>query len=215
MNRYDMKENRKKLGFTLTEALFVLIILGIIAAICMQSVKAFNAQQKGFDTKAEKAVSVLGQAIIMMLLEDSSGDDLTSLYDEEGKLSIEDTSKTSRVAKIFRKHLSVNELPVDTSDEYFSDYIRTYQRADVSILKETYSDFFYLQDGTLLGFRLLGSCSSTEANAIPPRIRERMSAANVCASIFVDVNGEGKPNRLGADQIVIPFDARGIKYNDD
>ena len=104
---------------------------------------------------------------------------------------------------------------MDTNDEYFSANIKTYQNAVVSVLNTTYSDFFYLQDGTLLGFRLFGSCSASEPNAIPPLNRTLLGAENVCGSVFVDVNGEGKPNKLGADQIVIPFDARGIKYNGD
>ena len=210
-----MKNYGKKFGFTLPEALLVLIILGIIAAICMQSLKSYNAQQQGFDTKADKAVSIIGQAIIMIMLEDSSSDDLTGMYDEEGKFSIADETKGPRVAKVFKKHLNVNDIHPDLTNDYFTGKMLTYNRTELTVLKDTYSNFFYLQDGTLLGFRMYGNCEGTETNAIPPKIRTTSSVSKICASVFVDVNGEKKPNKLGSDQIVIPFDARGIKYNND
>ncbi len=210
-----MKKYGKKFGFTLPEALLVIVILGVIGAICIQSLKTYNAQQQGFDTKADKAMSIIGQAIIMIMLEDSSSDDLMGMYDEEGKFSIADATKGPRVAKVFKKHLNVNDASIDLTKDYFTGKILTYSRSELTVLKDTYSNFFYLQDGTLLGFRMYGSCDATEANAIPPKSRTTAPATNICASVFVDVNGEKKPNKLGSDQIVIPFDARGIKYNND
>ena len=210
-----MKKNRRKFGFTLPEALIVLVILGVIATICVQSMKTYNAQQQGFDTKADKAMSIIGQAIIMIMLEDSSSDDLMGLFDEEGKFSIADATKGARVAKVFKKHLNVNDASVDLTNGYYTGKIQTYNKTQLTVLKDTYSNFFYLQDGTLLGFRMYGSCDATEVNAIPPKSRAKESVSNICASVFVDINGEKKPNKLGSDQIVIPFDARGIKYNND
>ncbi len=210
-----MLNDNKKFGFTMAEVLIVLVILGVVGAICLQSMKTYNPQQKGFDTKAEKAVSVIGQAIMMMLAEDSSSDDLTGLFDESGKFSISDSTNATRIVKKFKKHLVVNALPVNLNDEYFKGNLLNYKKTSLGKLTDSYSNFFFLQDGELLGFKFYGNCTSSETKAIPPNYRDTSTITNICASIFVDVNGEKKPNKLGSDQFVIPIDARGIKYNND
>lgn len=56
----------------------------------------------------------------MMILEDSASDDLTELFDDEGTFSIADSDNSVRIINKFKKHLSVNSIPVDTEDAYFS-----------------------------------------------------------------------------------------------
>ena len=129
-----MRRISKKTGFTFAEALLVLVILGVIAAICIQSMKLYNGQQKGFDTKAEKAVSILGQATTMMILEDSSSDDLTGMYDEIGKFSITEVSNAVRIVDKFKKHLNVNELPIDLTDSYFNGDLLNYKKIRPNVL---------------------------------------------------------------------------------
>ena len=210
-----MLKNNKKLGFTMAEALLVLVILGVIGAICLQSMQTYNPQQKGFDTKAEKAVSVRGQALTMILVEDSSSDDLTGMFDESGKFSITETKNATRIVKKFKKHLVVNALPVNLNDEYFKGNLINYKKTSLGKLTDLYSNFFFMQDGELLGFKFYGNCTSSETKSIPPNYRETSTINNICASIFVDVNGEKSPNKLGSDQFVIPIDVRGIKYSND
>lgn len=204
-----------KFGFTLAEALIVLVILGVIGAICLQAMQTYNPQQKGFNTKAEKTVSVIGQALTMILVEDSSSDDLTGLFDETGKFSITQTTNATRIVKKFKKHLVVNTLPVDLKSEYFKGNLLNYKKTSLGKLTDLYSNFFFMQDGTLVGFKFYGSCTSSEAKAIPPNYRDLSTINDICASIFIDVNGEKKPNKLGSDQFVIPVDVRGIKYSND
>ena len=59
--------NSKKRAFTFTEALLVLIILGIIAALTIPQMLIENPTKKGWDTLAEKTAGILVQANTQIL----------------------------------------------------------------------------------------------------------------------------------------------------
>ena len=108
------------------------------------------------------------------------------------------------------------EKSVDTSDKYFANNLINYKREATSVkLADDYKNLFYAADGTLFGIRTYNSCTSTENIANPPNDRETSSVTNICGSIFFDVNGFKKPNKLGSDQYIIPIDKRGIKLAND
>ena len=64
----------------------------------------------------------------------------------------------------------------------------------------------------IIGFRTYEGCDKTEKNVNPPKFKRKYELPNICGSIFYDINAYGKPNKLGSDQFIIPFDKRGIKY---
>ena len=60
-----MEKSMKKFkGFTLAEALIVLVILGIIAALTIPSILS-NTEQHEYKSALKKAISALNQAIEM------------------------------------------------------------------------------------------------------------------------------------------------------
>ena len=105
------------------------------------------------------------------------------------------------------------DVNVDTSKEYFSNELVDYNGTSLGInLKDTYSNFFFMYNGTLMGMRLYDSCQAEEENAITPDSKEVYHVNNICGSIFYDVNGRAKPNKLGLDQYIIPFTPYGVRY---
>ena len=79
-------------------------------------------------------------------------------------------------------------------------------------LKDAYSAFFHVNDGMLMGFRFYKGCDKTERFTNPPLVREEYEVNNICGSIFFDINSYGKPNRLGADQYILPVGLKGLEY---
>lgn len=211
-----MKEKSKKISaFTFAEALLVLIIIGIIAAITIPQLLVDDPAKKGWTTLAEKTVGNLIQASTEILIYDAGLDDFTSLTYNGKRFSIEDADITSDMSGLYGKYIANTTQDVDLANEYFSKPLATYDKNALDkTLKELYSDFFIGNDGVLIGFRFYGGCDKTEENVVLPAKRNRYSVNNICGSVYIDVNSYKKPNKLGSDQYIVPIAKRGIVYED-
>ena len=211
-----MEEKSKKINaFTLPEALLVLIIIGVIAAITIPQLLVDDPAKRGWTTLAEKTVGSLIQASTEILIYDAGLDDFTSLTYNGKRFSIEDADITSDMSGLYGKYITNSTQDVDLNDEYFAKPLATYDKNALDkTLKELYSDFFIGNDGVLIGFRFYGGCDKTEENVVLPAKRNRYSVNNICGSVYLDVNGYKKPNKLGSDQYIVPIAKRGIVYED-
>ena len=211
-----MEEKSKKINaFTLPEALLVLIIIGVIAAITIPQLLVDDPAKRGWTTLAEKTVGSLIQASTEILIYDAGLDDFTSLTYNGKRFSVEDADITSDMSGLYGKYIANSTQDVDLNDEYFSKPLATYDKNALDkTLKELYSDFFIGNDGVLIGFRFYGGCDKTEENVVLPAKRNRYSVNNICGSVYLDVNGYTKPNKLGSDQYIVPIAKRGIVYED-
>ena len=206
---------KKKKGFTFTEALLVLVLLGVIATITIPQLLTEDPSKKGWDTKADKMVGYLIQASTEILLFNSAFDDFTKLSLDNSSFSIEDADAGPKIAKLYSKYFSHIVGKINLSDEYFTKEIVDYKRVSTGkVLKDTYSSFIYTNDGAIMGFKTYGACNVSESMINLPTFRETQTIANVCGSIFFDINGQTKPNKLGSDQYIIPIGKRGIKFED-
>jgi len=204
----------KKYAFTLTEAILAMVIIGIIATLCTAGYKIGNPINKGWVTLSEKMAIYIEDASLQILLNHCDYDDFTSIKNGKIHFSIEDEGATKRISDLFQKYMSDIDMNVDLSDKYFEKKITNINKEPTEEkIKDAYSDFFFVNDGMLMGFRLYQSCNATENNANPPRTKGKYSVENVCGSIFYDVNGLEDPNILGLDQYILPIYKRGIKYN--
>ena len=211
-----MEEKNKKINaFTLPEALLVLIIIGVIAAITIPQLLVDDPAKRGWTTLAEKTVGSLIQASTEILIYDAGLDDFTSLTYNGKRFSVEDADITSDMSGLYGKYIANSTQDVDLNDEYFSKPLATYDKNALDkTLKELYSDFFIGNDGVLIGFRFYGGCDKTEENVVITAKRNRYSVNNICGSVYLDVNGYKKPNKLGSDQYIVPIAKRGIVYED-
>ena len=198
--------------------LIVLVAIGVIAMFAVPQLILGDVGGRGNEAKAKKMNGYLAQASLEILLYDSGLDDYTSLKDNEGHFSVESGDAadiTRRMSRLFLKYLiDVDSIP--KLNEYFGADLRDAKGTSIgSKLNNIYSDFFFANDGMIVGFKFYGNCTTTEPNFIPPEFKKRTSVDNVCGSIFYDINAYQKPNRLGIDQFIIPVGKRGIKYEND
>lgn len=206
---------KKKKGFTLTEALLVMVLLGVIAAITIPQLVVDNPTKKGWDTMAEKMVGYLMQASTEILIYNSGLDDFTNLKYEDSVFSIEDSDSAPKIAGLYAKYISNVTGKIDLSKSYFTDEIVDFNRNSTGIkLKDNYTGFLYTNDGVIVGFRTYGGCTNSEQNINLPTFRAVQTVLNVCGSVFFDINGYKEPNKLGSDQYIIPIGKRGIKFED-
>ena len=211
-----MKYSDKKTAFTFAEAMLVVSILGILIVLSVSAIKLYNPAEKGYETMSVKMAENIEAATLHILLNNSVYDDFLRIKDKEGYFSIEDKDITKRMSDLYSNYLSDITYGIDLSTEYFSNEILDYDRTSVGEkLKDTYSDFFFFLDGTLVGFRFYNSCKAAEKNANPPHSKGRYSVDEVCGSVFFDVNSFKEPNKLGSDQYILPIYKRGIKYDNE
>ncbi len=208
-------EKVNKKAFTLTEAIIVIAIVGIIALLYSAGIKLYNPTQKGFDVQSTKMLENIDQVFNLVFAHHSYSFTLTDLYDNSGNFSITDSNITPRFAAFFKEYLNIVDI-AETDDkktkEYYASEIIDYNRVSTGLkLNAAYSNFLTSQNGSIYGFRLYKSCSAKETNANPPMVKGRKTINNICGSIFYDVNNYAGPNKLGSDQYIIPFDAQGTE----
>ncbi|MBQ8475723.1 prepilin-type N-terminal cleavage/methylation domain-containing protein, partial [bacterium] len=207
---------KKLLAFTIAEVLIVLAILGVIAALYTASVMLYNPTEKNWQILSKKMATNFEDATTSILLNHTTLDDFQALVDGDDHFSINDNDSAKKMAKLYRKYLSDIQLNVDTSKDYFSKPLTDYDKTSLGIkLKDIYSEFFYVNDGILMGLRFYPDCESSEIYANPPLHKGKFQVDNICGSVFFDVNAYKEPNKLGSDQYIIPIYKRGIKYTND
>jgi len=210
MKKYIKKHN----GFSLSDAIVAIVLMGVIGGILIPQWKAFNPTQKGWDSTASKVSSNLTLATTNMLSLNASLDNLTVLKHGNLVFSIEDADATPKMANLFAEYMSKVDAPVDMSKEYFSQNILDFKRNSTGeVLKDAYSNFHFTTDGVLMGYRFYGTCNGIEKNANPPMERAKYEVTESCGSVFYDVNAYKKPNKLGSDQYIIPVGIRGMKFD--
>ena len=158
-------------GFTFAEALLVLVILGIIATICIGTIKPENTDQLANDTKGEKAISIFTQAFTIILTKYSSYDNFLRLNYNDNYISLANASDGANFVKLLKRHLVLNEHSLDTNQTWFSDPLIDYKKNVIGAKSDLYGNYIYLNDGVIAGFRFYDSCDATEINAVAPKNR--------------------------------------------
>lgn len=213
-NIFVKKYFKKLKAFTLSEAIVVIVILGVIASITVPQVMTVNYNDKANNTLGKKMVSYLDNAMVGILDKYATIDDFTRLKDSQGYFSVEDSGAEERFAKLVKEFLLDINFEMDKSKEYFNNKIMLYNKELTDeVLKDAYPVMFYANDGVILGFRFYGSCSAVEKYATPPEYQRSYEVTDSCGSVFMDVNAYKRPNKLGSDQFIVPIYKRGLKYD--
>ena len=154
----------KKLGFTLSEVLITLVVIGVVAAITVPTLNN-NTKNEQFRVAAYKNTSVLNNAISRDYAFNSSQIDD---YSDENDLKV----------NFFYNHFNVFNGDIAASNDWGD-----------GIYAET---SFYLTDGAKYGI------SEKITNNCDYDVRKREE--NIpCFFVYVDTNGDKKPNRMTTD----------------
>jgi len=163
-----------KKGFTLSEVLITLGVVGVVAAMTIPSL-VNKYREKVTVTKLEKFYSSMSQQFQLNLAKE-----IDNPYSKENLLS------SFKVKKI----CPPSDLSCAPEEYYYYNGNRLYVWGKYDNDRNIY-DYAVLQDGIILRFREFENC-----NGIFGTTKELQS---VCDSIYVDINGNLKPNTLGKD----------------
>ena len=86
-------------------------------------------------------------------------------------------------------HVDIDvDIDIDLNHEYFSQEILEFNKKPTGkILKNAFSDFFFVNDGMIIGFKFYGGCDKTETLTNPPGVKKPYASSNICGAIFYDV----------------------------
>ena len=116
-----MEKSIKKLkGFTLTEAILVIILIGVIAAITIPQLLITNPTKQGWDTMAEKTAGLLVQANYYILIYDTKLDDYTKLIHNNTEFSITSTGAAAKISDLHKKYIAHVVGKINLNDKYFT-----------------------------------------------------------------------------------------------
>ena len=175
-NKTDIK------AFTLAEILTALTIIGVIAAVTVPALMQ-RTQKQEYVSALQKAYSTLSQAAHMIIAEHGS-----PKADENSESRLSDDIS---VYNMYKKYLNVikdcgtsegciSRQMRDLNQSYYSDNWGTMHLPGV-----------VFNDGVQAGF--FGADKTCRAKI------EGFGAIDYCARIYVDLNGEKKPNTIGID----------------
>ena len=181
----------KKLGFTLAEVLITLVIIGVIAAMTVPTLMN-NTNAQEFRSALKKAISGVNQA-------------LTLNYALEGLSAQDYSSGTQLVDEVFKRRMSVLDTAGTSLDGVCTgDGVGKFTTADGMNFCVVNFEVGDTNDQS-------GKCNSY--NTVP-------CADDNTPNLWIDVNGDRKPNRATANsaapkdiyqaqiyaQKVVPFD---------
>ena len=180
-----------KNAFTLAEILLTLIIIGVIAALTVPSMKKVS-EENSYASSAKKAYSVLTSVI-------------KQIKAEEGPVKMWDLDDAESIANLIKSKFNVSE---DSSVAYDIQYLngQSAQEELAPMFESTVS--FYTVDGMLWSI-----------NSVTPACELSTSDyTNSCINVVVDINGQNPPNTVGVDVFgyyvtsrhILPYGSAGL-----
>ena len=184
-------------AFTLAEVLITLGIIGVVAAMTMPAIIQKN-QDKVTVAKLKKIYSILSQAYLFAE-KDYGTPDLWGFGGRDGDAqNDEDTNYTAPNAKIIK--------------EYLFAQIKNIKICDAGLKKSEcgLAEHYYYLSGSLVPEldSQISSLSMIDGNGIMVLVNSGLCnevrgtgkyLSNVCAWVFIDINGEKAPNTMGKD----------------
>ena len=181
-------------AFTLAEVLITLVIIGVIAAITIPSLINKTNNQETV-SRLKKAYSTLAQATNLIIAEEGPANNWITTIDN--------------VYNLYKKHLN-NAKECSASTGCFSQlvdggyYALNNERDTNNWNENTGFRKLVLADGVQVMFTDIRQPLCVNENLY------NMGSSDVCERIFVDINGEKKPNVYGRDLFVFVIKKNGL-----
>ena len=180
-----------KNGFTLAEVLITLVIVGVISAMTIPTLMN-NTNKQEYVSRLKKAYSTLSQATNRIISEQG-----IPRGDIGGW-----ANNVNNVYNLYLKHLSTAK-ECGNSAECLNHPITSFYGVPYNLHFNTSSNYrrLVLADGMQVAFGDIRTDCSWHPGGL-----------NVCGRIFVDVNGDKGPNKLGLDVYQFFIDENNFFY---
>lgn len=205
----------KKRSYTLTEAMIVIVVLGIIAITIIVSMKKENYHATALKKAGSNYYLHLNIATKQILTHYSYGYNMVTLLTIGGtKFSIADASDADvNLSALYKKMLGSSST-YTASDTYKNTVLKN--EADTTVGPSTgytissFSQGFKTKNGYYVAFKLNGNCTTDEEHVYDPSLPDTRTSAKSCGLILYDVNAEQGPNVVGVDIYILPIHKNGI-----
>ena len=191
-----------KRAFTMAEAILVMTILGVIAAVMITTLKPAEFKEKSLRVLAKKVLSEIDTATTQILSNDAKLGTMTSLSLSDG-VQFEFKGNADKVLQLYQKYLVTIRTTVPATSFCVTGKVND---ADTS----RGATAVYFKDGACMGIY------AAQITAASPTIVPGETATTaVTASqglLLVDTNGEDEPNIIGVDRFIFPITEKGIGY---
>lgn len=169
-------------GFTLAEVLITLGIIGIVAAMTLPGIIT-RQQEKATVAKLKKAYSFLSQVHMQVVQENGTPDlwDLRAFNDGAG---------ATNISNLYAKYLKISKNCGIKAGCAYDGYYRD---------AKGINGYNYNTNGTVSKIRLTDG-STLIFHVLDPECRTNLYGPfEACAGLYIDVNGNTKPNQFGVD----------------
>ncbi|MBQ2984725.1 MAG: prepilin-type N-terminal cleavage/methylation domain-containing protein [Candidatus Gastranaerophilales bacterium] len=201
----------KKSGFTLAETTIAMIILGLIAATLLHTLKPNNMKREFMDKSAKNMVIQIEYATKQILARNTLNYSLLDIVAVDNTtFSIASSGQESKLAALYKKYLiglRKSSIPASYTSSSLTDEAGTSSGYTIS----SFANGFKLKNGAYMAFKLNGNCTTSETKIYNPTLPQKRTETNSCGLVFYDINSEAPPNNLGVDQFILSIGKYGIK----
>ena len=186
--------DKKNKGFTLAEVLITLVIIGVIASMTIPTLMN-NTNKQELVSKLKKVYSEMSQATNRIIAEEGNP-----------KADIGGWATSSEaVYNMYKKYLSISK-DCGTGTECFEKMTSEnsfYKRLNGNSYFNNRFIMYYkviLSDGAQILF----------SDNYPDCAHNAFNSDNICNEIWLDINGEKKPNQWGRDMFIFVLKENGL-----
>lgn len=214
--------NKKRLGYTIAEAVVVMAVVGIVASLVIPTFIS-SYRKNVLASSLSKSVSDFEKSMSIMTMKDGA----SSLFETRAWLNIEDAnpvlSSNSSNADIeeFAKDIGTTlNLTVDTSNKKVSDFYAGIDVEDlmgnsVNISSDNlFPDMipFVAKNGAAYFIHIPNKNNDPNKKTEREVLESGGNLSELAAYVTIDVNGTQRPNIIGRDIFEFYLGADGIMY---
>ena len=191
-----------KKAFTMAEAILVMTILGIIAAVMITTLKPAEFKEKSLKVLAKKVLSEIDTATTQILVNDSKLGTMSSLAESNGA-QFTFKGNADKVLNLYKKYLTTIRTTVPATSFCVTGKTETSD-------PNRNATAVYLKDGACMG--IYAAQITDPSPTIFPGEKTPTGVTTSQGLIIFDTNGEEEPNIVGQDRFILPIAEQGIAY---
>lgn len=201
----------KKKAFTLAETTVVIVLLGIIAATLLHTLKPNNMKREYMDKSAKNMVLKIEYATKQILARNTINYSLLEMIAVGGaQFSITESDATTKLGALYKRYLvGMRNLSIPAT--YTSSSLIDEAGSSSGYTVGSFSQGFKMKNGAYVALKLNGNCTTSETKIYNPVVPDSHTASGSCGLIYFDINAQDEPNTLGVDQHILSIGKYGIK----